>query len=365
MRIFIIKEFLQIFRDTRSMIILFGIPIVQVLLFGFALKNELKNVPIAILDQSKDVYTQELSHKILSSGYFVLEEMLQSEKDIEVIFKKGEVKEVIVFESDFGNKLIQTQQADLQIITDASDPNTANIVYSYTQSIVRDYIEELNISSQKPVLIIPQTQMQYNRELKSVFMFVPGVIAIILMLVSTMMTSISITREKELGTMEVLLVSPVKPWQIIIGKVIPYVILSFINAVIILLISYFVFEMPFSGSLTLLLSVSLLFIVLSLSLGLFISTVSDTQQIAMLLSMFALLLPTILLSGYIFPIKNMPLILQYLSDLMPAKWFIIVIKNIIIKGNGFALVWKEILVLVAMTVFFIVLSVKKFKIRLS
>ncbi len=365
MKIFIIKEFLQIFRDTRSMIILFGIPIVQVLLFGFALKNDMKNVHIAILDQSKDAYSLELSNKLIASGYFILSENLNSEEEIEAAFKKGKIREVIVFEPKFGENLLGNGRANIQIITDASDPNSANIVYSYSQAIINDYIAEINQSVLKPPIIKPLPQMRYNKELKSVYMFVPGVITIILMLVSAMMTSISITREKELGTMEILLVSPVKPWQIIIGKVVPYVILSFLSAVIILLISYFVFEMPFTGSLPLLLAVSLLFILLALSLGVFISTVSDTQQVAMLLSMFALLLPTILLSGFIFPIKNMPVILQWLSDLMPAKWFVIIIKNIIIKGNGLAIVWKEIVVLFMFTLFFIGLSIKKFKIRLE
>jgi ABC-2 type transport system permease protein len=365
MKVFVLKEFLQIFRDTRTMVILFGIPIVQILLFGFALKNELKNVEMAILDQSKDIYTQEITHKLLSSGYFILNRNLRSEKEIEEVFRKGKVRLVLVFEPKFGENLINNNLAHVQVITDATDPNTANLVYNYSQSIINDYVRELNYGNAMPVMIVPVSQMRYNQELKSVFMFVPGIITIILMLVSAMMTSISITREKELGTMEILLVSPVKPWQIIIGKVVPYVLLSFLSAVIILLMSYFVFNMPFSGSLSLLLGVTILFILLALSLGVFISTVAKSQQVAMLLSMFALLLPTILLSGFIFPIKNMPEILQYLSHLMPPKWFVIVIKNIIIKGNGIEVIWKEILILSAMTVFFIILSINKFKIRLE
>jgi ABC-2 type transport system permease protein len=365
MKVFVLKEFLQIFRDTRTMVILFGIPIVQILLFGFALKNELKNVEMAILDQSKDIYTKEITHKLLSSGYFILNRNLRSEKEIEEVFRKGKVRLVLVFEPKFGENLINNNLAHVQVITDATDPNTANLVYNYSQSIINDYVRELNYGNAMPVMIVPVSQMRYNQELKSVFMFVPGIITIILMLVSAMMTSISITREKELGTMEILLVSPVKPWQIIIGKVVPYVMLSFLSAVIILLMSYFVFNMPFSGSLSLLLGVTILFILLALSLGVFISTVAKSQQVAMLLSMFALLLPTILLSGFIFPIKNMPEILQYLSHLMPPKWFVIVIKNIIIKGNGIEVIWKEILILSAMTVFFIILSINKFKIRLE
>jgi len=365
MKMFIIKEFLQIFRDKRSMVILFGIPVVQVLLFGFALKTDMKNVDIAIFDQSKDVYSQELIHKIISSEYFNLAANLSCTNDIESIFKKGGVREVIVFGPKFGENLIKNNHANIQLITDASDPNSANIVYNYTQAIIYGYLTNLNQAAEKPATIKVISQMRYNKELKSVFMFVPGIITIVLMLVSAMMTSISITREKELGTMEILLVSPVKPWQIIIGKVVPYVILSFLSALIIYFISYFVFGMPFSGSLVLLLAVSLLFIIQALSLGVFISTVSKTQQVAMLLSMFALLLPTILLSGFIFPIKNMPIVLQWASHLMPPKWFVIIIKNIIIKGNGFAIVWKEILILLAYTLLFIGLSIKKFKVRLE
>ena len=196
-------------------------------------------------------------------------------------------------------------------------------------------------------------------------MFVPGVFTVILMLVSAMMTSISIAREKELGTMEILLVSPIKPVQIIIGKVLPYVILSFINASVILLLSYFIFGMPFNGSVPLLLGEALLFIIMSLSLGIFISTVSDSQQTAMMLSMFAMLLPTILLSGFVFPIKNMPWILQQISHVMPSKWFIIIVKGIILKGAGIADLWKETVIILGMTLVFIGLSVKKFNIRLS
>ena len=207
--------------------------------------------------------------------------------------------------------------------------------------------------------------MLFNPELKSVFMFVPGVITVLLMLVSAMMTSISITRERELGTMEALLVSPVKPLQIIIGKVSPYVVLSFVNLVVILVLARFVFGMPVQGSIPLLLAESILFIVMALALGIFISTVSKTQQQAMLLSMFALMLPTILLSGFIFPIENMPVILQWISHVMPSKWFIIIIKNIMLKGVGIGYFWKETLIIFFMTIFFIAMSVKKFKIRLE
>jgi len=229
MKNFIIKEFLQIFRDKRSLIILFGIPIIQVLLFGFALKNEIRDVPIAILDNSKDLYSQQLITKILSSEYFILEENVQSEKAIENAFRKGKIKQLIVIENNFTENLERENRAKIQLILDASDPNTAGMINSYTSAIISNFEREINPSFAGVPMIIPETQMRYNPKLDSVFMFVPGVITIVLMLVSAMMTSISIAREKELGTMEVLLVSPIKPIQIILGKVLPYVILSFIS----------------------------------------------------------------------------------------------------------------------------------------
>ena len=207
--------------------------------------------------------------------------------------------------------------------------------------------------------------MVYNAELKSVYMFVPGVMTVILMLVSAMMTSISITREKEQGTMEILLVSPLKPFQVIIGKVFPYIFLSVINAVVIVLLSIFIFNVPVKGSLFLLGFESILFIITSLALGILISTISATQQTAMMISLMGLMLPTILLSGFIFPISSMPLPLQVISNIIPAKWFIIIVKGIMLKGVDIVFLLKETLILFAMTLLFMGISVKKYKIRLE
>ncbi len=364
MKGFIFKEFMHIFRDLRTMVILFGMPIAQVLLFGFAITNEINNADIAILDQAKDVASTEITNKLLSSGYFRLHEVIDDPNQIEASFEKGTIKEVVVFEPHFAEKLQNGEKTTIQLITDASDPNTANLINNYTAGIIRDYAMKSNPNAGR-TLVNVETTMLYNPELKGVFMFVPGTITVLLMLVSAMMTSISIAREKELGTMEVLLVSPLKPSQIIIGKVLPYVVLSFINALLILVLAYTVFAMPIQGSLLLLLLQTILFIVMALSLGIFISTVSNTQQTAMLLSMFVLMLPTILLSGFIFPIENMPLPLQIFSNIMPSKWFIIIVKNIMLKGLGMGYVWKETLILIGMTALFILLSVKKFNIRLN
>jgi ABC-2 type transport system permease protein len=347
------------------MVVLFGMPVIQVLLFGFALSTEVKNAPVAIIDHSNDQVTRAITSKLLSSGFFILSDQVPGEGHIEEVFRHGKVKEVIIFESDFASKLEKERQAGIQVIADASDPNTANLLVSYTSAIIGDYQQEYLKGMSLPVAVRTETQMMYNPALKSVFMFVPGVITILLMLITAMMTSISIARENEMGTMEILLVSPMRPMQIVMGKVLPYVLLAFTNALIILLISYFVLGMPVKGSLLLLLAESLLFIVMALSLGIFISTVSNSQQMAMMLSMFALMLPTILLSGFIFPIENMPLPLQILSNIMPPRWFIIIVKSIMIKGLGFQYIWKETLIIAGMAVFFIALSIKKFKIRLE
>jgi ABC-2 type transport system permease protein len=365
MKGFIIKEFYHIFRDVRSMIILFGMPLVQVLLFGFAISNDVKNANIAILDHSRDYATRQITQKILSSGYFVLTRELSSENEIDAAFRSGKIKEVIIFGNDFALNLEKEKKGNIQLIADASDPNTANLLVNYTTSILNDYQLDLLKDKQIPLQIVPEIQMLYNPGLKSVFMFVPGIITVLLMLISAMMTSISIAREKELGTMEILLVSPLRPIQIVVGKVVPYVILAFTNAITILLLGYFVFGMPVQGSLALLLAESMLFLIMALSLGILISTVSNSQQLAMMLSMFALMLPTILLSGFIFPVENMPLPLQLLSNLMPPKWFIIIIKAIMLKGVGLAYIWKETLIITGMCLVFIALSVRNFKIRLE
>ena len=362
---FITKEFYHIFRDKRSMFILFGMPIAQIMLFGFAITNEINNVNIAILDQSKDTETQKIISKINASKYFDINQEITTENQIEHVFKQGKVKAVLVFEKDFIKNLQTQKQAKVQVITDATDPNIANTITNYVNAILQNYTQEINKNNKPTYQIQTQTQLYYNPEMKSVFTFVPGVMTIILMLVSAMMTSISITREKELGTMEILLVSPIKPFQVIIGKVFPYIFLSIINATIILLLGFFVFKMPIEGSLFLLAFESVLFIISALSLGILISTVSNSQQTAMMISLFGLMLPVIILSGFIFPISSMPLPMQVISNIIPAKWFIIIIKAIMLKGATLNIIWKETLILIGMTVLFIVLSIKKYKIRLE
>lgn len=362
---FLIKEFYHIFRDFRTLLILFGMPVAQILLFGFAITNEIRDVKIAILDESKDNITTEISNKLLSSGYFMLYDNLQSEKDIEPEFRKGIIKEVIIFEPKFSENLLKTGNANIQLIADASEPNLANMIVGYTSSILYDYQRDIAKSKNISPSISTEIKMRYNPNLKSVFMFVPGLMAVILLLVSALMTSISITKEKEMGTMEILLVSPLKPFQIVVGKVIPYLILAFINAFIILGLAQFVFGMPIVGNTILLILESTLFVIVALSLGILISTISNNQQTAMMASLAGLMLPTIILSGYIFPIENMPYILQLLSNIVPARWFIVIVKGIMLKGTSFNYIMKETIILIGMALFLILLSIKKFKTRLE
>jgi ABC-2 type transport system permease protein len=363
---FVKKEFLHIFRDYRTLIILFGIPAAQILIFGYAVSTDIKNAGIAFLDLSHDEVTMKLSDKIISSGFFKKTETILNFNDIYTVFKKGKTKAVIVFENDFGRKLQNEGKATLSIITDGSEPNTATLITNYTSAIVNDFSADFSrTSSNNLILINPEVKMIYNPGLKSHFMFVPGVITLILILISALMTSVTITREKEFGTMEVLLVSPLRPIQIILGKVIPYFILSFINVLLILLLSWLVFGLPIKGSIILLLAEAMLYILMSLTLGILISTVSKTMQQAIFISLIGIMLPTVLLSGFIYPIENMPKIYDYISSVLPPRYFIIIIKNIMIKGTGLLYVWKETLVLILMTIVFVGLSVRNFKIRLE
>ncbi len=378
---FIKKEFLHIFRDRRTLLILFGMPLAQLLLFGYAVRNELNRADIAILDHSRDEVTREITGKLLSSGHFQLSAWLESEAEIEEVFQRGIARNVVVFESDFGRKLIREGRADVLIVTDASDPNMAQILEGYTANIIREYQQEWQMRNRMAMSgvggmtsgagglaasgIIPEMRMLFNPELRSANLFVPGLIAFILMLVSAFLTSIAIAREKEMGTMEVLLVSPLDPRQIIAGKVLPYLVLSIVNVFTVLVVALVVFQVPFRGSVILFSLLSLLFIMTALALGLRISNAVRDQQTAMMMSLAGLLLPTILLSGFIFPISNMPVILQYLSHIVPAKWYLIIIRGIMLKGVGLEVLWMEALILLGMMSLLFVVSIKSFKIRLE
>jgi ABC-2 type transport system permease protein len=363
--IFIKKETYHILRDRRTLIILLGMPLVLVLLFGFAITNEINNAKISILDQAQDGLSREMKTRLSASSYFTIEKELADLSEIEPHFQEGVSKMVVVFPEQLEGRLQKGLPTEIQLIADATDPNTATTLANYAQAILSRHAQETSGLTVVPMQIKANVTMLYNPRLKSVFMFVPGVMTVILMLVSAMMTSIAITREKELGTMEVLLVSPLRPFLIIVGKVIPYILLSIINTIVILTLGKFVFQMPVEGSYLLLGLEALLFVITSLALGILISTRTDSQQVAMMISLMVLMLPTILLSGFIFPIESMPWLLQLISNIIPAKWFIIIIKNIMLKGTGLELVWEETLILLGMALALIAASVRNFKIRLE
>ncbi|MGM0738374.1 MAG: ABC transporter permease, partial [Bacteroidota bacterium] len=347
----------------RTLMILFGMPLIQLVLFGYAVRNELNKADIAILDHSRDEVTRHITDKLLSSRYFQLTAVLDSEAEIEAVFQKGIARSVVIFESEFGRRFVHDGTADVSIVTDASDPNMAQILEGYIMNIIREF--QIQQQHMARTGFVPGLRMLFNPELRSANLFVPGLVAFIFMLVSAFLTSITIAREKELGTMEVLLVSPLNPMQIILGKVIPYLVLSVVNVFSILVVALAVFQVPFRGSLALFSLLSLLFIMTALALGVRISSAVKDQQTAMMMSLAGLLLPAILLSGFIFPISNMPALLQYLSHVVPAKWYLIIIRGIMLKGVGLEVLWMEALILFGMMAVLLVASIKSFKIRLE
>jgi ABC-2 type transport system permease protein len=363
--VFIKKEWLHIWRDKRTLFILFGMPITQIILFGFALSNEVKNSKIAILNPSKDALSAQITEKINASRYFDLVKEIKTNSEIDLVLKSGEVNSVLVFPNNFEKDFNHNGFNKVQFIADASEPNTATTLKNYMSNILLDFQKTKNPNTVNPLQIKTEIRMLYNPQLKGAYNFVPGVMAMILLLVCTMMTSISIVKEKELGTMEVMLVSPLKPFMVIVAKAVPYFFLSMVNVVSILLLSVYALELPIKGSLVLLMLESMLFTITALSLGLLISTITSSQQVAMLISLVGMFLPTLMFSGFMFPIENMPLPLRTISNIVPAKWYFIIVKNVMLKGLGISGVLKETLILMGMTVFLLILSVKKYKIRLA
>ena len=360
---FVKKEFYHIFRDRRTMLILLGMPVVQIILFGFAISTEVKNVRLAVLDPSNDVVTRKIIDRLDASEYFTVTTRFHSPQEMETAFRKNKIDMAIVFGERFAG--LYTGDARVQLIVDATDPNMSTSQSNYAASIVSSAGQEMLPPNVFVSRLTPDVKLLYNPQMKSAYNFVPGVMGLILMLICAMMTSISIVREKETGTMEVLLVSPVRPLFIVLAKAVPYFVLSFVNLTTILLLSVFVLDVPVVGSLFWLVMVSLLFIFVSLALGLLISSVTSTQVAAMLASGMILMMPTMVLSGMIFPVESMPVILRAISDIIPARWYIQAVRKLMIEGVPVVLVLKEIGILLLMAVVLITISIRKFKYRLE
>lgn len=363
---FVKKEFFHIFRDKRTVLILLAMPVVQIILFGFAITTEVKNAQIAIYDQSKDVVTQQIIQRLQANEYFTLVENISEPSQIEKLMKNGRVSMVLVFEPNFQENIEHLGKADLQVVVDATDPNQAKTMTNYVTSIIMQYQQEfIPLKSEvAPMQIVPQVRMLYNPQMVGAYNFVPGVMGLILMLICAMMTSISIVREKEKGSMEVLLASPIRPIFIIIAKAVPYFVISIGNLATILTLSVFVLNVPIAGSLTMIVAVSLLFILVALLLGLLISNLVKSQVAAMLISGMGLMTPTIILSGMMFPTESMPVILQGISSIIPARWYITIIKKLMIQGVDSVYIVTELGVLILMLLVLLAVSLKTFKKRL-
>jgi ABC-2 type transport system permease protein len=362
---FVKKEFLHIIRDPRTMLLLLGMPVVQVILFGFAISTEVKNIRVAVLAPVRDEATRQIVERIDASEYFIFETYLDSPGDIDRVFQSDRADFVIAFSPHFADRLHTLEGAEIQWIPDATDTNTANAGVMYASEIVRTWLAEAAPPATQPRGIMPSVRMLYNPQMKSSYQFVPGVMGLILMLICAMMTSISIVREKETGTMEVLLVSPVRPIYIILSKMTPYLVLSCVNFATILTLSVALLDVPVTGSLWAIAGLSVLFILVSLALGLLISTVARTQMAAMLVSAVVLMMPVLMLSGMIFPIENLPLVLQAIACIIPARWYIEALKKLMIEGLPVGYVMKEIAILAVMAVALTGISLKNFKNKLE
>ena len=359
------KEFFHILRDRKTLLVLVVLPISQLLIFGFALNSSLTEMPTAVLDLSNDRMSRQIISKIDASSTFKVEEYVHSMQEVDELFKSGKLSQVFVFMPGFEREIKRTGKGNVQIIMDASLQINASTLESYILATLLEYQQEINAGRESPIQIIAEVKMRYNPRLDSAFHFVPGVIGIVLMLVCSMMASLAIVKEKESGTMEVLLVSPVRPPVIILAKLVPYLLVGMINIVVILLISVFILNVPIAGNIFLLFLVGTIFTLSSVALGIMVSVLTKTQRSAIIISIAGLMLPAITLSGFIFPLGSLSLLMKVIVHLMPVTLFISAARNIMIKGLGMDAVYPELFGLIVITVVLIVISIKCFKNRLS
>lgn len=361
---FVGKEFNHILRDSRTLMVLLVMPVVMIILFGFALSTEIKDVKVAVYDPSHDAATSRIVSQIEGSKYFTVTAVLHDDSEILQAFMDNRADIAVVFDRDFYYNIVHDGVGHLQVIVDGTNTNVGSMAVFYINRLLAGYQQELYTQMPQGVRIDTSSRMLYNPQMKSAFNFVPGVMGMILMLVCAMMTSVSIVREKERGTMEVLLVSPVKPLSVILSKAIPYFVISAFVLAIIILLSVFLLKVPISGSLIWVVLLSLLFIMVSLSIGILISTLVSKQEVAILISGMVLMLPTILLSGMLFPIEGMPRIIQYFTYFIPARWYIDAIRVMMIQGLGIKYCLDALAVLSAFLVVIVGMSLLKFKDRL-
>ena len=357
------KEIQHIRRDPRTLAVVLMLPVVQVVLFGFAIRTDVDHVRLAIVDPSPDETTLALRSRFAGAGVFDIRAILQRPEDLDHLLEAGEIQEGVVFAHDFAAN-VRDGDAQLLIVTDGTEPNTAALLQAYAQSVVAGYAAELHPATPRPV-IATQLRMRFNPTRESSNLFVPGLMAFVLTIISSLMTAISLTREKETGTLEALLVSPLRPWSIIVGKVFPYLVIGFISALAVIVEARLIFHVPLRGSLLLLLAGTLLFILASLSLGILVSARTSSQRVAMMGAALATMLPNLLLSGFIFPVESMPLLLRLLSNVVPGRWFVEMARGIMLKGVGLEYVWPQTLILAAMSAVLLTAAARSFSARLD
>ena len=361
---FMRKEVRHLLRDRQTVVILLLLPIAQLLLFGFAVRTDISQVRVAIVAPDADATTAALRTRFEHSGRFRLLAPLAQPSDLDALFRAGGVDVGVLLEPALASRLASGIPAQVLLVADGVDPNTGTTMKNYASAIVRDWQTSLGANA-PTVRLDTRMRMRFNPTLESVNLFVPGLIALILTMVTALMTAISLSREKERGTFEVLLVSPLHPWQIIIGKVLPYLVLAMANVVTVLLAAWLVFGVPFRGSVTLLLASSMLFALVGLALGVLIAAVTSSQLAAMLAAMGGTMLPNTLLSGLIFPISSMPRVLQWVTNIVPARWFIEIVRGIMLKGIGVSLLWPQLLILSVMLVLLLTVAIRKTSVRLA
>ncbi|MDR2119460.1 MAG: ABC transporter permease [Tannerella sp.] len=364
LRSFIRKEFCHILRDPLSLLIMFLLPIMLMMILGFAVSTEIRHIPFVAMDMAKSQESRELIEKLNANACFDLQDNVHTAREVEAAFQKGLCAMAVVIPAGFGSEPLRSGVADIQVMTDASDPNQASTMVNYFQAEILAYQQAKNKAAGMSPAIVTDVKMLYNPQLRSALSIVPGLLGMVLMLICAMMTSIAVVREKELGTMEILLVSPLRPQTVIFAKVIPYLTVSIANVALILALANVALDVPVNGNILLLATLSLLYIFTALSMGLLISTIAATQQTAMVAVGVGLMLPTMLLSGMIFPIDSMPAALQVISHAVPARWFVEALRNVMIRGLGFDAVWRPFFILLGMCIFFMTVSIKKFRNRL-
>jgi ABC-2 type transport system permease protein len=364
-RIFAIarKEILHILRDPRTLSIVIIMPVLQLLIFGYALNLEIQRIDMAVIDYSRTPASEEFVQAFEGSKYFQTFQYEQQPSKIEYLFWEKKARVALIIPQDFAKQLQRDSEILVQIIIDAADPNAAASIQNYCKAVINNYNQAHNTALALPFNVEPT--IWFNPDLKSSYFFVPGILALLLIMISALLTSITITREKETGTMEQILVSPVRPHEIIVGKVLPYVFLAYMDASLILLTGIILFGVPFVGSVGLLAGLTLLYIITGLSLGLMISTVAPSQQVAMMAALTATLLPTLMLSGFIFPISSMPKPLQIISNIIPAKYYLIMIRGIMLKGNTLVELFHQAAVLGGMSLLFLVVAWKRFHLTMD